>query len=355
VALALLLPASTLAHEVGASRYDYARDVRPIFVRHCAPCHRPGGVAPMSLLRYEEASPWANAIKLMVLERRMPPWLPEEGLASLREAKGLTAPELDRVVEWASGGAPRGDGSEGHEEAPSGGPLPDLTLEALRESLLGPEEAERTECVVFEARLPGDRALAAVRLQPGPESILRSATVYVGDGCDEEEPPLATWLPGDGAFELPGGAAQVLRRGAPLSARILLRKAWSHQGRVFRERSRLGLYFAKGRTSRLEHVNLAPGAATTFRRAVRIVALFPRGPRGTPAGLEALRPGGSRQRLFAIERLDPDWRAKYVLDPPLELGAGTRLLAAEGGFWIDYLPAGPLKASRPPASSNGSP
>ena len=145
--LSLLLPVCASAHELPSSRYDFNRHVRPVFERHCASCHHPGGIAPMSLLRYEEAAPWANAIKLMVLERRMPPWLPEEGIRALRGARGLSAPELDLVVEWASGGAPKGEGSE---EGPGAAIRPpreeraDLVVSAKGESVLGPEEMERS-------------------------------------------------------------------------------------------------------------------------------------------------------------------------------------------------------------------
>ena len=172
MALAFVLPALGGAHEAGTSRYDYIRHVRPVFERHCASCHRPGGIAPMSLLRYEEAAPWVNAIKLAVLERRMPPWLPEEGIGSWRGARGLSAQELDLVVDWASGGAPRGLGLEetaAASVASSPEPPSDLVVTAPRESVLGPDQAERTECVVFPTQprqgpSPGcDRASAGQR------------------------------------------------------------------------------------------------------------------------------------------------------------------------------------------------
>jgi len=338
-ALALLVPVRGSTHELGASRYGYTRHVQPVFERHCASCHRPGGIA-VSLLSYEEAAPWVNAIKLVVLERRMPPWLPDEGVGLWRGARGLTAQELDLLVEWASGGAPRGDGSEesqGKALSPPPEPPADLVLSALGESVLGPDEPQKTECVVFPARLERDRAIVAVELLPGNESIVRSAVVYHGDTCRDEDRPLATWLPGDAAFEMPEGTAEVLRRGASLSARILYRKTWLMDGEAARDRSRLALHFAKRRPAALAHVNLEAGTGKTFERAVRVVAVFPRGPRGASLRLEAARPGRNRDRIFAIERFDPDWRAKYVLSTPLELEAGSRLEAMLGGFWIDYL------------------
>jgi hypothetical protein len=348
-ALLFLAPTAGSAHEIGASRYDFVRHVRPLFERHCSSCHRPGGVAPMSLLRYEEASPWANAIKLKALEGRMPPFLPEEGVGSWRGARGLTAQELDVLVEWASGGAPKGRGPDedpGASLATPRGLRADLVLSALRESVLGPEEAERSECVVFPHHLEADRAVAAIELWPGNAEVVRSAVIYQGDTCPENDRPLATWLPGQGAFEVPEGAAEVLSRGASLRARILYRKTWRLEGKLARDRSRLALRFAQGRAARLAHVSLEAGAGTTLERAVRVVAVFPRGPREAPLTLLARRPGGEAQPIFAVESFDPDWREKYVLSPPLDLPAGTRLEAAEGGFWVDYL--APTRNATPP-------
>ena len=102
-------------------------------------------------------------------------------------------------------------------------------------------------------------------------------------------------------------------------------------------------------------MSLAAGAGTTFERAVRLVAVFPSGPRGAPVSLEAARPGRDTERVLAIERFDPDWRAKYVPAPALALPAGTRLTATQGAFWIDYVTEGaaPFKASRTAACLTG--
>ena len=118
----------------------------------------------MSLLRYEEALPWANALKLAVLEQRMPPFLPEEGVGSWRGTRGLSAREVDLLVEWASAGAPRGEGPEDSPEPPTPPETPaDLVLTADRESVLAPEEGERSECVVFPVRVAGQRIRRAQR------------------------------------------------------------------------------------------------------------------------------------------------------------------------------------------------
>ena len=70
-ALALLIAATASAAD---DTVTFHRDVQPLLQRHCQTCHRPGQVAPMSLLTYKDARPWASAIRKRVLERSMPPW-----------------------------------------------------------------------------------------------------------------------------------------------------------------------------------------------------------------------------------------------------------------------------------------
>jgi hypothetical protein len=58
----------------GAPEVTFHKDVEPILQKSCQECHRPGEIGPMALLTYEQARPWAKAIKAAVLEKKMPPW-----------------------------------------------------------------------------------------------------------------------------------------------------------------------------------------------------------------------------------------------------------------------------------------
>lgn len=74
----------------------------------CVSCHRPDGAA-MSLLTYEEARPWAKAIRDEVANRRMPPWDAVRGVGQFRDDPSLSQAEIDLLVSWVEGGAPEGD------------------------------------------------------------------------------------------------------------------------------------------------------------------------------------------------------------------------------------------------------
>jgi hypothetical protein len=105
---ALVLGAYSVAH---AQVPTYNKDVAPILYSKCAQCHRPGEIAPMSLLSYKAARPWARAIKAKVVAREMPPWfLGDNPAHTVEGANVLTQAQIDTLVAWADGGAPEGTG-----------------------------------------------------------------------------------------------------------------------------------------------------------------------------------------------------------------------------------------------------
>ena len=89
----------------------FNRDVAPILQRSCQVCHRPGSIAPMSLLTYESARPWARAMKQQVLERSMPPWYIDKtvGIQQFKADRSLSDQEIETIVAWVDAGALRGD------------------------------------------------------------------------------------------------------------------------------------------------------------------------------------------------------------------------------------------------------
>jgi hypothetical protein len=97
------------AHEPITTKVRFNKEVVRIFERSCLSCHRPGGIALFSLATYEEARPWAKAIKEEMLEKRMPVWHAVKGFGDFRNAPRLTQREVDLIVNWVEGGAPKGE------------------------------------------------------------------------------------------------------------------------------------------------------------------------------------------------------------------------------------------------------
>ena len=105
----LLCAASSLAHDPISTKITYSVEIVRLFQRRCFSCHQEGGKSPMSLVKYEEARPWAKAIKEEVLERRMPPWGAVKGFGEFQHDRALTQEEISIIADWVEGGAPEGD------------------------------------------------------------------------------------------------------------------------------------------------------------------------------------------------------------------------------------------------------
>jgi mono/diheme cytochrome c family protein len=103
---ALALPA--YAHDPITTTLTWSKEISRLVYAHCAECHRPDAKA-MSLLTYEEARPWAKAIRDQVANRRMPPWDAVKGFGVFRDDPSLSQAEIDLLVAWVEGGAPEGN------------------------------------------------------------------------------------------------------------------------------------------------------------------------------------------------------------------------------------------------------
>ncbi len=107
--LALAVP--SMAADTPAKPVTFSKDVAPIFQMKCQECHQPNSIAPMSLITFQEARPWARSIKERVATRQMPPWHidPSVGVQKFKNDMSLTDQQVDTIVRWVDGGALQGD------------------------------------------------------------------------------------------------------------------------------------------------------------------------------------------------------------------------------------------------------
>src|SRR4051794_9253909 len=105
--LAALVPAA--AAPAADAAPTFTRDVAPILYANCVVCHRPGEVAPMSLISYQNARPWARAIRNKVVGHEMPPWSAGPGSMKMANDRSLSAKDIETIVKWADNGAPEGE------------------------------------------------------------------------------------------------------------------------------------------------------------------------------------------------------------------------------------------------------
>ena len=103
-----LLIAFTATAATNPLPVTFTKDVAPILQKNCQGCHRPGEAAPFSLLTYEQARPWAKAMKEAVLLKKMPPWFADPHYGKFANDRSLSQKDIDTLVAWADAGAPAG-------------------------------------------------------------------------------------------------------------------------------------------------------------------------------------------------------------------------------------------------------
>src|SRR5215510_1045166 len=109
-AVLLALPASqAIETKSKAPGVTFTKDVAPIMFKSCAECHRPGQIAPFSVLSYKDVRPWAKSIKEQVANRQMPPWHADPKHGEWKNDRRLSQTELETISAWVDGGAPEGD------------------------------------------------------------------------------------------------------------------------------------------------------------------------------------------------------------------------------------------------------
>jgi hypothetical protein len=336
------------AHKAITSKYTYNDDVFPILRDRCASCHVPGGVAPMSLMTYDDAFPWAESIRAELVAAHMPPWNADEGYGEIKRAHTLTPKELDVILTWATGGNPRGSLDQTlptvtlKNEWKLG--APDLALPMPAEFTVAADKMEDWQEFTLPTGTAEARWVRAVDLLPGTPSIVRSATIFVKSAGGQvtgaapvPEHVLALWLPGqdpapsDGvAFRLPAGAR--------IDVRIHYKKTWQFEGKPRTDRSTVGVYFSAASNAQellAMPIDLpgtpAGGADQTIRfsrtLAEDVVALA-LSPDNVPGNItlqvEAVRPDGSRVPMIRLNTR-ADWDRRYWFERPLALPRGTRV------------------------------
>ena len=324
------LNSPTEAHKPITSPFTYSADVLPIVRERCGQCHAPGGVAPMSLLTYEEAVPWGESMRLELTAGHMPPWSIERGAARFRNGETLSARELNVLLTWATGGTPAGEApaQPGSASSASTWPMgvPDAVIDLPAFTLAADEQGHDVEVPI--AGVNRDRWLRGIDILPGTPAIVRGASVEVdtpaSPGRMADERLLALWVPADEPTPIARGALQI-PAGAPLRVRMRYRRTWSYEGKAMTDRSRLGLYFAPVAAPPVRAVVLSPTRPVTLPQTVRALAVYPDvALSNTGVVITATRPGGKRDELIAFHPR-PGWARRYWFREPLVLPQGTVL------------------------------
>src|SRR5579862_4101079 len=197
-AIGSLMVAGSAAASDGPTYY---KSIAPIFQANCQSCHRPGEVAPMSLLTYESSRPYAKAIKNAVVKRQMPPWFADPSYGHFANQRRLSEADIETITAWVDGGAPAGDPKDG--PAPltfeNGWNIkPDVVVEMPKPFNVPAQGTINYKYIVVTGNFKEDMWVVAAEMRPGDPTVLHHGKVWV-------RPPGSHWM----AAAEPGEAYEV--------------------------------------------------------------------------------------------------------------------------------------------------
>ena len=382
MALTLILGGEAIAQTAaagGGGEVDiiptFSRDVAPILQRSCQHCHQPTGIAPMSLLSYREARPWARSIREKVERRLMPPWHLDTtvGIQDYKNDISLTEAEIDTVVGWVDAGAPEGDQADlpGPLEFPRAdawqvetalGRPPDFIVRSTPYTVVANGQDQWWEPQVEFEGFDEPRYIRAAEFKPSFPGGMKvahhgHATLRGKEPADGEARPPSVRLVGMGIGKrfdllsegvgklLPPGPATVrfnlhyfpvgeevtdvidvgvwLYPEGEVPSKITVGERQFYVDGTHRERLRASDILIPPHGSLVledQYVMEQPALIQSFRPHMHM--------RGTEMSMTALYPDGRRELLSSVNRYDHNWQIAYVYDDDAQplLPQGTVLM-----------------------------
>jgi hypothetical protein len=366
---AAVVPAATVPQEV-----TFFKDVLPILQKNCQGCHRPGEAAPMSFMTYQDARPWAKAIREAVLLKKMPPWFADPHYGKFSNDRSLKQSEIAILVAWAEGGAKPGD----ERDAPppmtfvSGWNIgkPDVEIEMPLDYEVPASGTIDYQYIVVPMNFTEDRYVQMAEVRPGNRAVVHHVIAFIrepGSKWLREAQPGIPFNPkakkssgenagggeerrnedqGRGEFLVgyaPGTVPEVLK---PHQAKLIkagsdlvFQMHYTANGKAQKDRTRLGMIFSKEKpTERVLTLAVGtnkfviPAGASNHRVDATmklhadstLTALLPHMHlRGKSFEYRILFPTGEKETILVVPRYDFNWQLSYYLEKPMLLPKGT--------------------------------
>lgn len=264
----LALPSTSAAQTV--DDVTFTKDVAPIFQESCQTCHRDGSIAPMSLMTYEEARPWARAIKDKVATRGMPPWFIDRniGVQGFRYDRSLSDEQIATIVAWVDAGAPRGNAADlpparefaNRDQWHIG--EPDWIIPIPEPFVVPAEGANWWGDLVSESGLTEDRWIKGVETKPSSEGfpVVHHAVTTMLESVDDDQGEfLNEYAQGKNGDAFPDGSGRLVKAGSA----IRFNMHYASIGEERTDRTSVGLtFYPKGITP--EHELFSKGLAQNY-------------------------------------------------------------------------------------------
>ncbi len=336
------------------SPITYSNQIARIMQKRCVECHRPGEIAPFTLLDYDDVVGWAEMIAEVVQESRMPPWHADPKHGDFANDRRLTDEEKEQIFTWVRKGAPEGDPAKlpPPRKFIVGSQLPqkaDLEL-AMREKpfVVKAEGEVAYQNFVVDPGFKEDKWISMAEAVPGTRSVVHHIVVFVSPPEDDAKRGFApglqfltTYVPGYLSRPLPAGSAKWVQAGS----KFIFQMHYTPTGTEQTDLSKLRLVFADpsdvtraviSSAVQIEHkkLQIPPNAenhrsvasGTVYFKDAQLLSLFPHmHVRGSSFRIEATYPDGKKETLLNVPHYDFNWQTTYRLRKPKTVPRGTVL------------------------------
>ena len=361
-ALLVLGVASMANAEAAEGTPTFAKDVAPILYENCVACHRPNHLAPMSLISYDDARPWARAVKSKVVAKEMPPWGADSSVRAYRNDASLTQAEIDTIAAWVDGGAPEGNAADLPEvpQFADGWSIgePDLIFTMLEPFDVPADGTVPYLYVTVPTNLDEDIWISAYEYRPGDRRVVHHviAQVMEDDGIPAtgevklqrdrtrtraSGATVGGYVPNRLGTVYEAGVATRLPAGADIEAQI----HYTTIGEPVTDQSSWGVVLTREPDSTMRRARggqmanltfaIEPGNgnyAVTARRTMDedtyLANMMPHmHVRGKSAKYTVTRPDGSTAVALWVPNYDFNWQLRYELEEPIFMPKGSVLEA----------------------------
>lgn len=351
---AVLFGGSSARVEDRTNIVTFSKDVAPIFQNRCEECHRAGGVAPMPLATFEEARPWARAIREKVVSRQMPPFHATGAVGRYVNDPRLTDAEIATIRDWIDGGAKPGASRdlpprrEWKDDWSFG--QPDLVVSHPRPFSLAKNEKDLYVFFIFDHVFSEDTWISAIQVRPGVAKVVHHANVHLvppafkapaeGYIAGDFDPSargtimISGWVPGSNTVRLSEGTSVRIPKGMRLGIQI----HYAPTDKGFDDKTAVGVYFANGvvnKNLRLlfgdrKDLVIEPGQVTEFvaRNTFQTDAVIKffhihMHLRGKSYVMKLRYPDGREETAIEVQNYDFNWQRTYILKEPMRVPKGT--------------------------------
>jgi hypothetical protein len=349
----------------------FHKDVEPILQRSCQECHRPGEIAPMSLLTYEQVRPYAKAIKSDILLHKMPPWPADPHFSKFENDRSLTPDEVQTISAWVDSGAKEGDKSaapprrtwvEGWNIS-----KPDLIIQMPKPFEVAAKGEIEYQYIVIPTGFTEDKWVQQVEVRPSDRTVVHHAQVFLrepGSKWMADAKPGVPYVPPNltpgsrfanivGASNdmltvyTPGTVPDIYKPGQAKQIKagtaFVLVMHYTASGKDAKDQTSVGIVFAKGEpteriitTAAINNNLLIPAGDGNFKAVatapvmnpMTMVSLFPHMHlRGKSFQYDLIYPNGETKTILYVEHWSLNWQLSYKLAEPIQLTPGMKVRA----------------------------